>query len=59
MKSVNPIIEKKVKEIVRDSKGIEAAKKIAEYYTKNSKYHYYGYGPDGKPRPVKKGEMKQ
>lgn len=54
MKSVNPIIEKKVKEIVGDSKGIDAAKKLAEYVTKNSKYSYYGYGPDGKPTVIKR-----
>ena len=34
-------IEEKVKKIVGNEKGLEAAKKIADYYARKSKYNNY------------------
>ena len=45
MNSINPKVEKKIKEIVGDSTGREAALKIAEYYNKKSSYRAYGTSP--------------
>ncbi|MBR2908857.1 MAG: hypothetical protein IKC11_00705 [Clostridia bacterium] len=45
MESINPKVKKKVKEIVGDSTGREAALKIAEYYNKKSSYRAYGAYP--------------
>lgn len=55
-----PAFKKKLEEIIGDSTGLEAAKKVAEYYRKNHRYDYYDYGPDGKPKRIRrKGEWKQ
>ena len=46
--------KKKLEEIIGGSTGLDAAKKVAEYYRKNHRYDYYDYGLDGKPKRIRR-----